>query len=59
MMLILIVITAVALSVAAEFLYDYIVERFDSTWMRKDVEEHRAIVRVMGHVSFKPIREHA
>jgi hypothetical protein len=56
-MLILLVITAVAVSLAAEFLYAYIVESRDGTWVRSDVQEHHEIVRVMGRVSFKPIRE--
>lgn len=58
-MLILLVITSVALSFAAEFLYAYIVEMRDGAWVRRDVREHHEIVRVMGRVSFKPIREDA
>jgi hypothetical protein len=56
-MLILLVITAVAVSLAGEFLYAYIAELRDGTWVRSDVKEHHEIVRVMGRVSFKPIRE--
>ncbi len=55
-MLILLVITAVALSLAAEFLYAYVEEIRDGGWVRDDVREHHEIVRVMGRVAFKPIR---
>jgi hypothetical protein len=58
-MLILLVITSVALSLAFEFVYAYILEVRDAAWVRSDVREHHEIVRVMGRVSFKPIREDA
>ncbi len=58
-MLILLVITSVALSLAFEFVYAYVVEMRDAAWVRTAVKEHREIVRVMGRVSFKPIREDA
>lgn len=34
-------------------------EMRDGAWVRRDVREHHEIVRVMGRVSFKPIREDA
>ena len=54
---VLLLVTAVAVSLAAEFLYAYVEERCRDVWVRSEVEEHREIVRLMGHVSFKPIRE--
>jgi hypothetical protein len=58
-MLILLTAAAVVLSLAGEFLYAYIKDVRDGSWVRSDVQEHRDIVRVMGRVSFKPIREDA
>ncbi|KRB57100.1 hypothetical protein ASE04_28405 [Rhizobium sp. Root708] len=55
-MLIVLVIAAVILSLVAELGLNFLDARTDANWMRSDVSEHRAIVRAVGKVAFKPIK---
>ncbi|MDM9622615.1 hypothetical protein [Rhizobium sp. S96] len=56
LMLVILVVVAVFLSLIAESLYSYVQSRNDADWVRSDVREHRAIIRTMGKVTFKPIK---
>jgi hypothetical protein len=56
-MLIILVASAVAVSLAAEFFYACVQEIREASWVRSDIREHYAIVRTTGRVAFKPIKE--
>ncbi|OWV95970.1 hypothetical protein ATY81_23700 [Rhizobium sp. R72] len=55
-MLIILVAIAVIASLLAEFLYGYVRDIQDASWVRPSVREHHAIVRAAGNVGFKPIK---
>jgi hypothetical protein len=55
-MLIILVVLAVVLSLAAEFIYSCVQEMREASWVRSDVRAHHGIVRATGKVAFKPIR---
>ncbi|MBW9114871.1 hypothetical protein JNB88_14620 [Rhizobium cauense] len=55
-MLIILVAIAVVVSLIAEFLYGYVRDLQDASWVRPSVREHYAIVRATGTVAFKPIK---
>ena len=55
-MLIILVAIAVIVSLIAEFLYGYVRDIQDASWVRPSVREHYAIMHATGNVVFKPIK---